>query len=65
MIHKEAPQFLNPPRRGAPHAALLNWRALLAGPARFCAQSYCTLSGYAWTTERTDGHFCDLRITPR
>jgi hypothetical protein len=33
MIHKEGPQFLNPPRHGAPHAALLNRRALLAGPA--------------------------------
>src|SRR6266700_1537666 len=33
MIHKEGPQFLNPPRHGAPHAPLLNRRALLAGPA--------------------------------
>ena len=33
MIHKEGPQFLNLPRHGAPHAALLNRRALLAGPA--------------------------------
>jgi hypothetical protein len=33
MIHKEGPQFLNPPRHGAPHAALLNRRALMAGPA--------------------------------
>jgi hypothetical protein len=33
MIHKEGPQFLNSPRHGAPHAALLNRRALLAGPA--------------------------------
>jgi hypothetical protein len=33
MIHKEGPQFLNPPRHGASHAALLNRRALLAGPA--------------------------------
>ena len=32
MIHKEGPQFLNSPRHGAPHAALLNRRALLAGP---------------------------------
>ncbi len=32
MIHKEGPQFLNLPRHGAPHAALLNRRALLAGP---------------------------------
>jgi hypothetical protein len=33
MIHKEGPQLLNPPRHGAPHAALLNRRALMAGPA--------------------------------
>jgi hypothetical protein len=33
MIHKGDPQFPNPPRHGAPHAALLNRRALLAGPA--------------------------------
>jgi hypothetical protein len=33
MIHKEGPQFLKPPRHSAPHAALLNRRALLAGPA--------------------------------
>ena len=33
MIHKEGPQFLNSPRHGAPHPALLNRRALLAGPA--------------------------------
>jgi len=32
MIHKGGPQFPNPPRHGAPHAALLNRRALLAGP---------------------------------
>src|SRR6266699_1545477 len=33
MIHKEGPQFLNPPRHGAPHAPLLNRRVLSAGPA--------------------------------
>jgi len=33
MIHKEGPQFLNPPRLSAPHARLLNRRALLAGAA--------------------------------
>src|SRR6267378_4567077 len=39
MIHKEGSQFLNLPRHGAPHAALLNRRALSAGPAAvLCAK---------------------------
>ena len=47
MIHKGDPQFPNPPRHGAPHAALLNRRALLAGPAAVL----CTKAPHAAAAE--------------
>jgi hypothetical protein len=118
MIHKEGPKFLNLPRHSAPHARLLDRRALLAGPAAvLCTKvlyaaaaeprSFVDVVPAQWTRivievsgsraelsvdeaaqpvlivtdlkrgaqargtvgfyvdNGTDGHLCNLRITPR
>jgi hypothetical protein len=61
MSHKEGPQFLNPPRHGAPHAALFSRRALLAGPAAALCTKVMHAVGYTWTTEPLGiSAFCGL-----